>query len=104
MILWRPDADRMDVTRATWFRLAATVILLCAYAELYEPLGFILATILFGTVLCAMLGAGLMRSLVFGVAAGVAGYLLCVTLLDLNLPDGELIETLMAATSSEGTN
>ena len=103
-ILWRPDADRMDVTRATWFRLAATVILLCAYAELYEPLGFILSTILFGTVLCAMLGAGLVRSLVFGVAAGVAGYLLCVTLLELNLPEGELIEDLMTATASEGAN
>ena len=92
VILWKPDATEMGVTRNTWFRLAATIIMLCVYTELYEPLGFIIATILFGTVLCAMLGAGIIRSIVFGVAAGVAGYLLCVTLLDLNLPAGEIFE------------
>ena len=104
VILWKPDATDMGVTRSTWFRLAATVILLCAYAELYEPLGFILSTILFGTVLCAMLGAGIVRALVFGVAAGVAGYLLCVTLLELNLPEGELIEYLMATSEQQGAS
>ena len=104
VILWKPDADSMDVTRRTWFRLGATIVLLCAYAELYEPLGFILSTILFGTALCAMLGAGIVRSLVFGVSAGVAGYLLCVTLLDLNLPQGELIETLLEPAAQEGAS
>ena len=104
VILWKPDATDMGVTRSTWFRLAATVILLCAYAELYEPLGFILSTILFGTVLCAMLGAGIVRALVFGFAAGVAGYLLCVTLLELNLPEGELIEYLMATSEQQGAS
>lgn len=104
VILWKPDATKMDVTRKAWFRLAATVIMLAAYAELYEPLGFILSTILFGTSLCAMLGAGLVRSLVFGVTAGVAGYLLCVSLLDLNLPDGELIEMLLEPSVQEGAS
>jgi putative tricarboxylic transport membrane protein len=95
----------MGVARKTWFRLGGTVVMLLAYAELYEPLGFILSTILFGTALCAMLGAGILRSVVFGVAAGIAGYLLCVTLLDLNLPEGELIEWLLEpAPQSEGTS
>lgn len=96
VILWKPDTEELGVARRTWFRLAATVILLVAYAELYQPLGFILSTILFGTAMAAMLGAGVPRALAFGVSAGVAGYLLCVTLLDLNLPDGELIEALTA--------
>ena len=103
-ILWKPDTEDMGMARKTWFRLAATVVLLCAYAELYEPLGFILATILFGTALCAMLGAGLVRSVVFGIAAGIGGYLLCVTLLDLNLPQGELIEAIMEPTVEEGAS
>ncbi|QFT60856.1 Tripartite tricarboxylate transporter TctB family protein (plasmid) [Sulfitobacter sp. THAF37] len=101
MILWKPDMTEMDVARQTWFRLAATIVMLCAYAELYEPLGFILATILFGTALCAMLGAGILRSVVFGIAAGIGGYLLCVTLLDLNLPEGELIEYMLQPSSQE---
>ncbi|MFN3209337.1 MAG: tripartite tricarboxylate transporter TctB family protein [Roseovarius sp.] len=101
IILWKPDTDEMGVARKTWFRLCATVIMLCVYAELYEPLGFILSTILFGTALCAMLGAGMLRSVVFGVAAGIAGYLLCVTLLDLNLPEGEVIEYLLEPSVQE---
>ncbi|MBR9839127.1 MAG: tripartite tricarboxylate transporter TctB family protein [Rhodobacteraceae bacterium] len=94
VILWKPDDEAFDVTRNVWFRLTAAVAMLFGYAELYEPLGFILSTILFGTVLSAMLGAPLLRALGFGVAAGVAGWLLCVTLMDLNLPEGELIAPL----------
>lgn len=104
VILWKPDATEMGVASKTWFRLAATVVMLGAYAELYEPLGFILSTILFGTALSAMLGAGIVRSLVFGVSAGVAGYLLCATLLDLNLPEGELIEYLLEPSDQEGAS
>lgn len=101
VILWKPDTEEMGVTRETWFRLGATVILLIAYSELYEPLGFILATILFGTTLCAMLGAGFWRSALFGVATGVLGYLLCATLLDLNLPEGELYEAIVDSFEKE---
>ena len=104
VIFWKPDATEMGVTTKTWFRLGATIIMLVVYAELYEPLGFILATILFGTALCAMLGANIVRSLTFGVAVGVAGYLLCVTLLDLNLPQGDLIEHLMVSSQQEGAS
>lgn len=100
-ILRRPDATEFGVARKTWFRLAATVVLLLAYAKLYEPLGFILSTILFGTALSAMLGADAPRAAAFGVAAGVAGYLLCVTLMDLNLPEGDIVERLLAPASSE---
>lgn len=94
IILWKPDEDAFDVTRQVWFRLTAAVALLFGYAELYEPLGFILSTILFGTIVSAMLGATKLRALGFGVVAGSAGYLLCVTLMDLNLPEGELIAPL----------
>ena len=87
-ILWRPDNDRLGIARATWFRLAAMLVLLVAYAELYEPLGFVISTLLFGTAVSAMLGAAMVRSLAFGAAAGVLGYLLCVVVLDLNLPAG----------------
>jgi putative tricarboxylic transport membrane protein len=104
VILWRPEAIEMGVARRTWFRLGATVVLLGAYAELYEPLGFVLATILFGTALSAMLGAGLVRSVAFGTVTGVAGYLLCAVLLDLNLPEGALVEALLAPAPADGAS
>lgn len=68
------------------------VVLLFAYAELYEPLGFIISTILFGTIVALTLGAPRIGALAFGVGVGVFGYLLCVTLMGLNLPEGEIVE------------
>lgn len=91
-ILWRPDAEPFSVTKYTWFRIALMVLLLFAYAELYEPLGFIISTILFGTIVALTLGAPRVGALAFGAGIGVFGYLLCVTLMGLNLPEGEIVE------------
>ncbi|KJS41862.1 MAG: membrane protein [Roseovarius sp. BRH_c41] len=91
-ILWRPDAESFAVTKYTWFRIALMVVLLFAYAELYEPLGFIISTILFGTIVALTLGAPRLGALAFGLGVGVFGYLLCFTLMGLNLPEGETVK------------
>ncbi|APE44614.1 hypothetical protein BOO69_15230 [Sulfitobacter alexandrii] len=101
-ILWKPDTDSLNVAGRTWFRLGAMVALLFAYAELYEPLGFIVSTTLFGAVVARMLGATWVRSALFGVAAGVLGWLLCVELLDLNLPESEWLAEFNS--DNEGAN
>lgn len=103
-VLWKPDTETLDLTRAVWFRLGAVVVLLLAYGRLYEPLGFILSTALFGTIMALMLGALRWRALAFGVASGIGGWLLCVTLMDLNLPEGALIEALLAARTNTEAN
>lgn len=100
-VLWRPDVDHMDVPKAVWFRLGAAVVMLMAYSRLYEPLGFVVATALFGTAMALMLGAPRWRSLAFGVAAGIGGWLLCVTLMDLNLPEGAVVEAVLASFETE---
>lgn len=64
--------------------------MLLAYAELFEPLGFVIATTLFEPFLARLLRASWLRSAAFGVATGVVGYLLCAGLLNLNLPAGPL--------------
>jgi putative tricarboxylic transport membrane protein len=66
--------------------------LLFAYAELYELLGFVISTILFGAIVALKLGAPRLGALAFGAGVGVFGYLLCVTLMGLNLPEGEIVE------------
>ncbi|MCJ8140932.1 tripartite tricarboxylate transporter TctB family protein [Falsirhodobacter halotolerans] len=90
IIILRPDTPSMNVARPTWIRLSIMVVLLIAYAELYERLGFIIATFLFGTLAARMLGATWARAALFGAIAGVVGFLLCVELLELNLPRGLL--------------
>lgn len=101
-ILWKPDTEHLHVSGRTWFRLGAMVVLLFAYAELYEPLGFIISTILFGTVVARMLGAAWVRAGLFGLGAGVLGWVLCVEILDLNLPDSDLLSK--SYSNTEGTN
>ena len=76
------------------------VVLLFAYAELYDPLGFIVSTILFATIVALTLGAPRLGALAFGVGALAFGYLQCVTLVGLNLPDGAMVEALFQ--SSQG--
>jgi putative tricarboxylic transport membrane protein len=90
MILARPDVDHFDVDRPSWVRLAAVLALLVAYAALFEPLGFIISTALFSLAASRLLGAGWLPAALFGIAAGLGGYLLCVGLLGLNLPAGPL--------------
>jgi putative tricarboxylic transport membrane protein len=89
-LLLRPDVEHFDVDRPSWVRLAAMLALLAAYAELFEPLGFIISTALFALITSRLTGASWKGAAVFGVAVGVGGYLLCVGLLDLNLPAGPL--------------
>ena len=89
-LIGRPDVARLGLPAGTWARLAALVVMLFGYAFLFQPLGFVIATFLFCTALSVMLGATVVSALVFGAATGVLGYLLCTTVLDLNLPAGVL--------------
>ncbi|MEE2859591.1 MAG: tripartite tricarboxylate transporter TctB family protein [Paracoccus sp. (in: a-proteobacteria)] len=101
IIIWKPDTEHLGVARQTWFRLLAMLVLLIAYAELYEPLGFILSTTLYAGVVSIMLGARPLRAVMFGVASGVLGYIVCVSLLDLNLPAGPFREFSFGAETAE---
>ncbi|TDH36266.1 tripartite tricarboxylate transporter TctB family protein [Pseudohoeflea suaedae] len=89
-IFARPDVSRLGVPVRTWGRLAALVVMLWAYAFLFQPLGFILATFAFCMALSLMLGARLVSALVFSGAVGVLGYFVCTKLLEINLPAGVL--------------
>jgi len=87
-ILILPDRVRLKILSSTLLRIAIVVALLAIYAYLFEPLGFILSTILFCMVLSKLLGATKVQAGVFGLASGVLGYGLCAGLLNLNLPIG----------------
>ncbi|TFF23164.1 tripartite tricarboxylate transporter TctB family protein [Jiella endophytica] len=89
-VLAKPDVASLGVPAKTWGRLAALVMMLFAYAYLFQPLGFILATFAFCMALSLMLGSRLLPALAFSAGIGVAGYFLCTKLLELNLPAGVL--------------
>lgn len=86
----RPDAVRFGVAGRVWLRLVLLVVLLFGYAELFEPLGFIISTFVFCTLFSIMLGAGRLAAIIFGLATGVVGYVVGYMVLELNLPEGLL--------------
>jgi putative tricarboxylic transport membrane protein len=90
VLILRPMVEHFDVNTATWQRLGLILALLVGYALLFEPLGFILATTLFATMTSRLLGSLWKGAVIFGLAVGLGGYLLCAGLLDLNLPAGPL--------------
>lgn len=89
-IIFRPDDRKFRLEGLTLLRIAIVIFLLGGYAYLFEPLGFILSTCVFCTLLSRMLGSSSAAAVVFGAASGILGYGLCVGLLDLNLPAGVL--------------
>jgi putative tricarboxylic transport membrane protein len=94
-IIIRPDHYKFKALgNNTLVRIGVIIALLSGYAYLFEPLGFILSTVLFCGVLSRLLGANNLQAGLFGVAAGVLGYGLCAGLLELNLPFGVLFKTL----------
>jgi len=93
-IIILPDGTRLRILGTTLTRIAILLIVLSAYAYLFEPLGFIVSTTLFCLVLSRILGATAWQAGLFGVASGSIGYLLCAVILDLNLPEGIIIQLL----------
>ncbi|WP_035267109.1 tripartite tricarboxylate transporter TctB family protein [Ahrensia sp. 13_GOM-1096m] len=89
-VIYKPDVWDLHVERKTWIRLAGLVVMLSAYAWLFQPAGFVIATFLFCAALSVMLGANIKASLIFAVVTGVLGYVIGTILLDLNLPAGLL--------------
>jgi putative tricarboxylic transport membrane protein len=93
-IIFLPDGTRLKILGTTLTRIIVLLVLLSAYAYLFEPLGFILSTTLFCLVLSKILGAAALEAVLFGVASGGFGYLLCAVILDLNLPEGIILKLL----------
>ena len=84
------DETRFDLPLATLRKLLLLVGMLLLFAALFQPLGFILSAFLFCTAMAVMLGARPGAALIFGLATGGLGYLVCARLLELNLPAGVL--------------
>ena len=89
-IVLRPDIRSLHISLSTLGRLAVLVVLLFGYAAAFQPVGFVLATWVFCSILAVILGATPLRAVVFGAVSGVMGYVICTILLDLNLPAGIL--------------
>lgn len=89
--LWlaiRPDSLKQAYGRDLFLRHGLVVLLLLVYAWSFEPLGFVLATWLVGTLFARLFGLDWGRALVYSAALGGVGHLLLSGVLELNVPVG----------------
>ncbi|MDO5102051.1 MAG: tripartite tricarboxylate transporter TctB family protein [Lautropia sp.] len=75
-------------------RIALMVVVLVAYAVLFELLGFVLATALMAMLLGHLFGGSWLKSALGGLVLGIALFLLFDKVLDVVLPTGLLGELL----------
>jgi putative tricarboxylic transport membrane protein len=86
VLVFRPDADPRWPGARAMLRQGATLLVLVAYAQSMERLGFPLATFIACALLCRLLGTDWARAGTAGAGVGVALYLLFDPVLGLPLP------------------
>lgn len=83
------DED-VPMDRQMLIKVSACVLLLVAYAALFEKLGFVLSTLPFGFFIARLYGARWWQGAVTGILASISLYLLFDYALDVPLPLGVL--------------
>ena len=88
----RPRLRRFDANFTVVLRIFTVLGLLLGYGWMFEPLGFIVSTTLFCSVMTLLLGGQPRQALGFSLAVAVFGDILCRHVLDLNLPQGDFVD------------
>lgn len=89
-LLRRPDAEPAWPRGALALRSASLVVVLFAYALLFEVLGFVIATAALGTLLGRLFGGGWAASTLAGIAQGIGFWYVFDRALEVTLPAGLL--------------
>jgi putative tricarboxylic transport membrane protein len=84
------DADEPPMDRETLTKIGICVVLLLVFAGTFEPLGFIVASILIGIPMARLYGGRWVPSIVIITLMAVGLYLLFDKLMDVPLPLGVL--------------
>lgn len=83
-------SEEPPLDRHVLAKVSTCVVLMLAYAAVFESLGFIPASVLFGAAMARLYGASWGISAIAGVLLGVGLYLLFDKALDVPLPLGVL--------------
>ncbi|PBP42047.1 hypothetical protein CCL11_16555 [Pseudomonas syringae] len=79
-----------ELDRETLIKIGVCIVLLLVFAGLFEPLGFILSSILIGIPMARLYGGGWVPSVVVVILMSVGLYLLFDKAMDVPLPLGLL--------------
>ena len=88
VVIMKPDPDPDWGDRSSLSKLAMCLAGLIVYAMAFEPLGYMLSTLIFCGVMAWYCGASLRGSAIFALIAGIGGWVLFEHVLDLQVPAG----------------
>ncbi|MBE0530333.1 MAG: tripartite tricarboxylate transporter TctB family protein [Rhodospirillales bacterium] len=89
-LIFRPDRLAPFPDRKGLANLALACVIMFFYAATFRWFGFILATVLAGSLIGWLFGAKPVRAVAYAVVLAVVGYFVCGDLLRLNVPAGAL--------------
>ncbi|WBU64136.1 tripartite tricarboxylate transporter TctB family protein [Paracoccus aerodenitrificans] len=88
IVIMKPDPDPDWGDASSLRKLAVCLAGLIVYAMAFEPLGYLLSTLIFGGLMAWYCGASLRGSAIFAAIAGIGGWVLFEHVLDLQVPAG----------------
>lgn len=86
----KPSPEGWQTSSSTLMKLGGALVAMWIYATIYEPLGFVIATIVIGSVLSWMFGEQPKKAVIFSAVMSVVSYFLLTELLQLNVPLGHI--------------
>lgn len=86
----KPSPEGWKTNAGTLSKLGMTLVTLWIYASIYEPLGFVIATTVIGSILSWMFGEKPKQAVIFSAVMSGVSYFLLTELLQLNVPLGHI--------------
>ena len=83
-------SDEPPLNKQVVTKIVGCILLFAAYAALFEPLGFIPASLIFGAAMARLYEGSWRASMVYGLILSIGLYLLFDKVLDVPLPRGIL--------------
>ncbi|QUX97934.1 tripartite tricarboxylate transporter TctB family protein [Marinomonas sp. CT5] len=89
-LIVKPDANAWLPNKEILIKIVCGLVVMVAYALLFEEAGFILATTIVGSIFSWLFGEKPLKAFLYALALSLVSYFLLADLMELNVPTGLL--------------
>jgi len=89
-LILKPDANAWLPNKEILIKIVCGLVVMVAYALLFEEAGFIVATTIVGSIFSWLFGEKPLKAFLYALALSLVSYFLLADLMELNVPTGLL--------------